>query len=373
MSMSPFWSFFHRDERGTTITEFVITLPVFIICFIGILNLYKIEDLAVQAKSASYANALEDHRQMQSSYFPFDWSISPITGGPRAGIWHNRVSASSPRDRAADLVLDPLPVAAGHMFESWSRIAVSGPPNWAADTVGLKQPVAWKTMGGLMSDRQSDMPYDFHSQPERQGHGYDTPSAFAVDLNDDLVGGPGPSGANGWMSFMNQVLNVGGVRPAIGAGMRYGVVEGEHESSHSWMRQTYTVKDDTHFVAPPRPTSKWISLALVRLRLGADQSYDNDILAFEMDVNASNPEAQAASDCQAQLDSIDPTDLGAIGDTLDNLSDGDPCGTGGNMLGGNNPLQWFTDMIGNAASFFGTSAVPTSPTTGTVDQSSDWP
>ncbi len=367
------FSRFHRSERGTAITEFVITLPVFIISFIGILQLYKIEDLSVGAKAAAYAGALEDHRQMQTSYFPFDWSVTPVTGGARAGIWHNRVSASHARDRAADLILDPVPVGLGHMTESWSRIAVSGPPDWAADTVGLKQPLAFASMNGLLNSTWSDTPHDFHQQETRMGDQYAAPSVFALDLLDDMVGGPGNGGTAGWMSFMNQVLNVGGVRPALGAGMRYGVVEGEHESTHSFMRRSYTVQEDTHFAAPPRPTSKWISLALVRMRLADDQAYNKSMLAFEMTVNASDPNAVAAQDCMDQIGSLSASDPGAISDTLGAIGGGDPCGTGDNMMGGANPLTFFTNIVSNATSFFGSSSVPTSPTTGTLDQSSDWP
>lgn len=361
----------HANERGTAITEFVITLPVFVFMFVAILHLHGISEMGAQGKAAAYSKALEDFREMQTTYVPFDWSVTPITGGGRAALWHNRVSASHPRDRVADLVLDPVPVAGGHMLESWSRIALSGPPSWAAETVELKQPLAFKTMNGLMNGPPSESEV---RGGERIGYEYG-PSVFAIDLMDDLAGPPGSNGQKSWMGFMNQALNVGGIRPAIAAGMRYGVVEGEYDKTLPWMTRSYTVQQDTHIAAPTRPTSKWISLAIIRMYLANDHAYDHSMLAFEMTVNASDPAAKAAQDCQDKLSNIDVFSVSGVMDSIDvfkGIRDGDPCGTGSDMLGGGNPLAFITGPLSTAATFFG-GPVPTQTTTGTVGQSADFP
>lgn len=44
---------FHRCQQGTTMTEFVITLPIFVIAFLGIVGLHQIQDAATRAHPAA--------------------------------------------------------------------------------------------------------------------------------------------------------------------------------------------------------------------------------------------------------------------------------------------------------------------------------
>lgn len=364
----------HDDDRGTAITEFVITLPVFILSFVAILNLYAISDFAEQGKATAYARALEDFRTVQTAWVPLDWAFQPVAAGGEAGIWHNRVSASRPRDRAADLVLDPLPIAGGHMFESYSRILLSGPPSWAAETVELDPPIAHMTMASLMQT-QSKSPITGDIRYGQMDDKGGASSVFAEQLNDDLVSISAlGSGQKGWMGYMNTFLSTLGARPAIAAGMRYGVTTGgEFDETRSFGGWDYRVQTSTHIAVAPRPTDRWISIAVIRAYLGPDEAYDDKMLAFTMDVSTS-AEAQEAQACSDKLSGISITDLGSLQDSMDvlgNLESGDPCGTGGGGgLGGfSNPLGFITGPLGNALDFFG-GPVPTNTTTGTVNSDS---
>lgn len=363
----------HHDERGTSITEFVITLPVFVLSFVAILHLHGISELAAQGKATAYARALDDFKTIQTSYLPFDWSVNAVTAGGRAGIWHNRVSASHDRDRAADLVLDPVPIAAGHMAESYSRILLSGPPSKTAETVGLKPPMAHRTMNALMNTPSKSPITGLERYGTRMSG--TAGSVFAKDLNDDLVNISGLSGQKGWMGFMNGIVSTAGARPAFAAGMRYGVTEGEFDEAQTFMRKTWQIQESTHIAAPTRPTSKWISTAIIRSYLSTDVAYNESILAFQMDVNTSDPAAQSATDCQSTLEGINITSVSSLKNAKDVLGDiegGDPCGTGAAGSGINDIFGFFTGPLSNAASFFG-GPVPSSSSSGEVPGGGGFP
>ena len=364
---------FDRNEGGATLTEFVITLPVFVLTFVGILNLYAIEDMAVRGKATAFADALTHFRTIQSDYIPFDWTVNPVLAGARAGVWHNGVSQSRQRDRAADLVLDTVPIGAGHMMESYSRLLVSGPPSWAAETVQLDPAVAPMTVDALMTENPTKSPVTGNTRYGIEMSGT-ADSIFAKPLMSDLVSINGLSNSKSWMGFVNNALTVAGARPAFAAGLRYGVAEGKHDESHTFMQRSWQVQTSTHIAAPSRPTSKWFPIVITRAKLGDSEAYDNDILAFEMRVNTSSEEAEQAEECASSLESISITNPSSFGDALGLLGDisgGDPCGNGaGGGVG--SVLGFFTGPLSNAASFFGGS-VPTSPTSGKVEQSGSFP
>lgn len=359
----------HHDERGATLTEFVITLPTFVLTFVAILHLYAIEDMAVRGKATAYSDSLSHYRTIQTTYIPFDWTVNPVSAGARAGVWHAGVSQSSPRDLVADGVLDTVPIAAGHMMESYSRLLVSGPPSWTAETVKLDPAVAHMTVESLMSENPTKSPVTGDTRYGiRMSSSAD--SIFAQPLMSDLVSINGLSNAKSWMGFVNNALTVTGARPAFAAGMRYGVAEGTHDETHTFMRRSWQVQTSTHIAAPPRPTSKWFPIVISRAKLGDSEAYDNDILAFEMRVNTSSEEADEAEDCASSLESISITNPSSFGDALGVLRDirgGSPCGGGGGG-GVSNALNFFTGPLSNAADFFG-GPVPTNTSTGTVGQS----
>lgn len=364
---------FNGDQHGATLTEFVITLPVFVMTFVGVLHLFAIEDMALHGKATAYADSLTHFRTIQSDYIPFDWTVNPVSAGTRAGVWHNSVSQSRQRDRAADLVLDTVPIGAGHMMESYSRLLVSGPPSWAAETVQLDPAVAHMTVDSLMTENPTKSPVtgDTRYGIEMSGS---ADSIFAKPLMSDLVSINGLSNSKSWMAFVNNALTMTGARPAFAAGLRYGVAEGKHDETHTFMRRSWQVQTSTHIAAPSRPTSKWFPIVITRAKLGDSEAYDNDILAFEMRVNTSSEEADQAEECAASLESISITNPSSFGDALGllgDIKDGDPCGNGaGGGVG--SVLGFFTGPLSNAASFFGGS-VPTSPTSGKVEQSGSFP
>lgn len=357
----------HRDEKGTSITEFVITLPIFVFCFVAILHLYGLGDHALRGTGTAYARALEDYKQVQTDWIPIDWAVNPVSAGTEAGIWHWKVSESRTRDKIADEVFDTVPIGAGHMAESYSRLVVSGPPSWAAETVKLDPPKAHLTMNSLMSTMsKSPITGDTRYGQEKGGTG----SVFAAELMSDTVNITGLSGKKGWMGYMNGLIDTAGARPAFAAGMRYGVTtEGEYDETVNFMKTDYPIQTSTHIAVPPRPTSKWITVAVVRAYLAQDQAYDESMLAFQMDVNTSDPAAEKAQECQETLEGIgSPANWGDVAGIMGDIKGGDPCGTGVSA-GSGNPLDFIIGPLENAASFFG-GPVPDSTSSGSVNSDS---
>jgi hypothetical protein len=343
---------FHCDEDGTSITEFVITLPVFVLSFIAILHLYGLGDHALRGTGTAYARALQDYKEVQTDWIPVDWAVNPVSAGTEAGIWHWKVSESRARDKTADEVFDTVPIGAGHMAESYSRLVVSGPPSWTAETVKLDPPNAHITVNSLvtMADSKSPVTGDV-----RYGHRVGgTGSVFAAELMSDTVNITGLSGKKGWMGYMNGLIDTAGARPAFAAGMRYGVTtDGEYDETVNFMKTDYPIQTSTHIAVPPRPTSKWITVAVIRAYLAQDDAYNESMLAFQMDVNTSDPAAQKAQECKESLEGIgNPTNWGEVAGVMGDIKGGDPCGNGVSA-GSGNPISFITGPLQNAASFFG--------------------
>lgn len=334
------------SEDGAAMTEFVITLPVFVMSFVGILHLYGIQDLAIQGNSTAYARGIQHFKDIQTDWLPFDWVVSPIPGAARAVVYHS--GTSSGRDIAADLVFDSVPVGAGHMMESYSRVLLAGPPSDTAKTMKIEPAKLHMTVPSVTAEIETD---------------FGNEVKFTNDLNSDLLNMSGMSGSQGWMGFANGFLDTVGARPALAAGLRYGVAEGKFDESMTFMKRDWNVQTYQHFAAPTRPTSKWLSYAVVRMYLASDEAYDHKMLAFEMDLSTS-ADTQDSEDCMNQMEGITSGSFGfseaqdAMG-LLKDIRGGGACGGASASSAGGAALGFFTNILGNATGFFGGS-VPTS-------------
>lgn len=368
-------STFLRDERGAALTEFTIFLPVFVLTFVAIMQLWAIEDLGVRGKANGYAKAMAHHTRIQTTLNPISWQMSPISGMGNALYYHQRTSSGT--DLAADILLE-TPVGQGHLGESYTRVLLAGPPSDTADTMMRGTPIVYtpppaklySRVGGggiaigpaLTPDRARPVITQFGVQPWMNPETNFTNHLFSDHFDPGQLAG---SGGQPWYSgFINNALSAGGLRPAVAAGMRYGVTsEGYHDETTSILGRSYTVQSATHVTAPTRPTSRYISTAVVRAFLTQDEAYDEHILKFAMSpaLAADSPDAAAFQECADTYSSL------SIDNVLDVLSGdftgGNPCQNGASYSGAN-PFEAFIRIFDNAKAVLGTSNIPTGTSSG---------
>ena len=304
---------FHHDLNATAMTEFVIAAPIFVFMFSAILRLYRFEELAVQGEGAAFALALQDFNDIQSAFNPIDDNVSPQIAAVGSGLYHRDTSIVRERDLALDLLYDVAPYApvagmGGTLAEQRSRLLLAGSVNSVADDVELDPAMLFSNVRALTNN----MPIE----PSAAG----TDTVLTNDLLDDGFSFSSMGNFNGGnpMSFVNSALSSAGARPAIAAGIRYGVSKGKFdEESEEFLGRTWRVQSYSHIIAPPRPTSKWITRGIVHAYLAQDdwKNYNDTIPKFAMtpDLDSTTPEAQDASNqasaCQSMVDSLD---LGSI-------------------------------------------------------------
>ncbi len=351
---------FHHDEVGSTLTELVIVLPIFVFMFSGILRVYKYEDLSVQAHATSYAQAMDQHSSIQKDIVP-GWSISPATGAGNAELWH--WGAHGGFDVAADTVL-AAPIAFGHMAEMRSRLLPAGSESELTEDAQLDPRKLFVNVQDLANE------YMPESTREDFGHGADHTGFTNALMNDQLdLGAIGSFDGSNPAAALNSLMDIAGARPALAAGMRYGITRGKVDMTHpTWLGREFTTQTATHGAAPPRPTSRFITFGVVRLTLAKNEAYNKDILAFETRFNTtSSSEESVASDCIDQMDA-ETINKGNITDKIGmirTLSNGGGCA--GSSSNAGSFFNFFTNIMGNAAEIIGGPA-PTRTSTGTVPQ-----
>lgn len=204
-------------EEASTITEFVILLPVFIITFVGIVNLHKLEvggsRVKYVAATQMWDQAMEIHDNDLPSMPPSDRSLPALAGANSLSAISNHPSAQG--DLSA---------------QAKNAGLVSGGSQKEAGTAG-------KLVGGPLT------PYS---------HGSD----FANDMTNDTTVNPlSYSSKTAFMAFNVAVpYSLLGSRHASALGTRYGMVVGE--SSRSVTAGNYgTVTMDATYDVLVSPTS----------------------------------------------------------------------------------------------------------------------
>lgn len=191
-----------RCESGTTMTEFLILVPVFIIMFVGVLNLTKMNRSGVEVKMVAARNMWEAAIGKQTSLYPVPNMFNHAGGAVALG------NLGAPND-----VPDALAVAGvtgmmvnGHWGESRAMV------------LPIDQMVA------ISSDHQ-DAHFSASGVVDQQ---------YALSLVDDKAGNnpkplPAPPGGAHWLPWQPAyAVSFTGSRAAIGGNIIYGNVKGEH-------------------------------------------------------------------------------------------------------------------------------------------------
>src|SRR5690554_3761165 len=59
----------HLNQRGTSMTEFVMFLPVFVLIFVGIFELGRLYDFSLRARGIAFTDTISRFRQVQDTSF----------------------------------------------------------------------------------------------------------------------------------------------------------------------------------------------------------------------------------------------------------------------------------------------------------------
>ncbi len=199
---------FHRDERGTTLTEFVITLPLFIIIFAGVGTLTRMEKESVRTKLMAVRATWDEAMPVygtKSSIFPGINHAYPSMAA--INEFNTVMSNTSPGGDLAALA------SAFGMINGHLKQAERTTNYWKSEFNGNPSgvPPEGKDFAKKMT---SDSPF-FDPLPLPEG-GVRIPFIVSV----------------GW--------SMGGSRHAQGAGVRYGTAAGEASRSGSIGRYSYS-------------------------------------------------------------------------------------------------------------------------------------
>ena len=245
-----------RDENGSAMTEFVIGLPVFILLFLGILNMHSLGLGAVLVKGRAHAKMWHKAIDIQTAYMP-EWSMHPVLAAGQAVAFHNATGGN-----ALDYALDASSglaaatgLSGGIMAESYTRVK---PVDFVENIGVANEKVTWNI-------NQDD-------------YLIVNPDSISNSLMNDAIDWGAFSGVDSALSALNSVVDFTGARPAIAAGVRYGI-SGDYQTDtvKIFGGPTVQLEARSHVANAPRPTSRYITFAMVRLAMAAEDRYDTAI------------------------------------------------------------------------------------------------
>lgn len=233
---------FHRDQRGTSLTEFVICLPIFILIFVGVVNLNKLQDksmyIKLQATNRLWTNAIPVQKSKVNLH------MLPVAGGGKA----TAEIASHIKDPLSDTIGMASTVglaATGHFGESYALVK---PIDMMADVF------------------TSSMNLEMRGDPVYNGQ------ELARDLLDDGLIKSLPSGS-GPLAAFNAFITASGARPAIAAGIRYGLAAGHADADVTFAGQSYQLSTVYDVLVAPKPTSEMVTTAVTRLAVESHKPF----------------------------------------------------------------------------------------------------
>lgn len=242
------------DEEGTTMTEFIITVPMFIVAFVGVMQLGLFTEKSVKTWARAHANTFQ--LAIPSSRIRMSPMAQPSVA---AGISATTMTLGKPINqpglqRGITMGLDGATYAAmgwkGHWGESNMRT----------------KPV----------DMMVDMRYLDNGTTQDSSKVLGN-SELAKNLVDEEVGDFSGSGS-GALSAINGLLSGSGLRPAMAAGMRYGAVGGFATDSLSVAGRTMSFRASFTSLVPPYPHTGFVDAqglptALTRITMEDTDQY----------------------------------------------------------------------------------------------------
>ncbi|MFU8803111.1 MAG: TadE/TadG family type IV pilus assembly protein [Bradymonadaceae bacterium] len=251
---------FHRHQRGSTLTEFIITLPIFILVFVGILQLGAMERVAGELWGQAYrdtwtqALTVVDGPVMAIDHSnPFDIHIDPDRAGQAALA---DLALQPPRNDhrfiEANVALSESDTyrnmrSSGHWGESFART------NPTRDYVNMRH----------VDEYGTARPGDIIGESELADALFnDNPTTATV-----VQGGHSPT-------LGPLPISGSGFRPVLAAGMRYGAVMGTADAEYDALGWKVHVGTEYSALVPPVPVDNARqTTAIVRQALEAYNPY----------------------------------------------------------------------------------------------------
>lgn len=253
----------HQDEEGTTLTEFIITLPVMIIVFSGILLLGDLSRESVAMMGSAGVDMFDQIMERQQSSSNSDLldemgddaaHLSPL---PAAHDAMKQLDEHAPRQESfakaavygAEMrtyFMGDTLATHGHWGESYGRLwplaELGKEPPGLEGIVSPETPLLFG-QGSSSSRLARDLVFDGYDYDFGLG---DCPSALGT------VGGA-----------VNELIGSAGARPMLAAGVRYGTVTGTSESTVDYPsgRRSFEVAFNAT-VTPHVFEDQWIQPAL---------------------------------------------------------------------------------------------------------------
>lgn len=261
------WRSLGGDERGTSLTEFAITLPIFVMILAFVYHMgiagHVMTDEAAKTHRYLWDDVLPMTQVGHSPPVQTDSGqphIHPVSGATVDNTYLNEYGVAQRREDVWDQVrphergTHQSLSSGGHWGESHRRTrSAAGKMNFVEVTADPDDILDGSSYGrSLVADGDS---------------------VSELNLSDSTGGGPG-----GLTSLGHSVA------PALGAGIRYGVInhvqEGELRFPHGW---TLPVRSTLDVLAPPTPmVSEVESARVTRRQLEKHQPYQ-DLLGIAVE------------------------------------------------------------------------------------------
>ncbi len=228
---------FHRSESGTAMTEFAITLPVYLIFLLGISSVTTLHHNVLDSKKAASAALWEDAVDKQRG------NSLPTNMAPAGGLIESQFYYWNLEDYSK------------HRFHG----AFWGIDSLAAGT-GMYPELGAKSILG----------HEWNNiEPKFQLSSILCEPSHAVTLNDDMMGAPQGSGV--WSTIMAFT----GARPGIAAGINYGISYGIDDRSFDYAGFGMSGDVQSHYVASvaPRATPHLFGSLMTYFELRDEDAY----------------------------------------------------------------------------------------------------
>lgn len=240
------------DERASSITEFVIGLPIFILIFSGMGSLYRLNEESLKLKAQTNA-ALWAEADMGAG------SVLPIGAAFSVGSISDLVSNGGQ--------------ALGIYVDSGAKTTI---PSMLP---GVPKPCF------LVNCALGNASDDYFAK---------------VLLDDNMLNAlNGELSASGWANFISTALSVTGSRPAIAAGIRYGEVAGDPQSTtvtNGWGSfDLQTTK--LSMPAVTEPTYRMFAVGLTRVEFAKDEVWNTQIPEFDSSFDMESSNVSTIDDC----------------------------------------------------------------------------
>lgn len=279
------WRQLAGDERGTSLTEFAITLPIFValmsfVYYMGAAG-HVITDEATKTQRMVWEDVIP---HTQPGYVPVDSGdpdqphVHPSTG---ADVDHKFLQEEVIRQRRDDLKEEV------RAHEQGTYDAMGSDGHWG-ESFRRTRPVDSQATMARGADEMTRQPADVVGTSAYAHHLVDDTSA----ANPITMGSGGPSALQPAATSSSGT----GLVPVLGAGMRYGVAnalrKGEVELPRDW---AFDVKFHYSTLVPPSPVRDDSRVSgITRTQMERQEPYQK-LLGIQMDPAETLPEVPAPS------------------------------------------------------------------------------